>query len=154
MQPTVSKLRFRYGQASAAELQLVVDEVLAELGDQTSEAADRARRAGLDPEELTGAQVDIREEQQGLKPISTTILVSIATGVGTHIATKLWDDVIWPRNHLRPIRCRRRPEDQSAHPVDLPRSMAWQRGLAYGSLVDECGGTGHRIRRIARRSIR
>jgi hypothetical protein len=101
MQPTVSELRFRYGQASAAELQAVVDEVLAELGNPTSEAADRARRAGLDPGDLTGAEVDVREEQQGLEPVSTTILVSIATGVGTHIATKLWDEVIWPRLRRR-----------------------------------------------------
>jgi hypothetical protein len=97
MQPTASELRFHYGQATAAELQAVVDEILAELRDPTSEAADRARRADLDPQALASSEISVREEQQGFEPISTTILVGIATGVGTHIATKFWDEVIWPR---------------------------------------------------------
>jgi len=89
--------RFRYDQASAAELQAVVDEVLAELRDPTSEAVSQARLVDLNPQVLANSQVGIREEKQGFEPISTTILVSIVTGAGTHIATKFWDEVIWPR---------------------------------------------------------
>ena len=101
MQPTaISELRFRYGEASAAELQVVVDEVLAEMRDQTSEAAEQARRAGLDPDAIA-ASVSIREEQQGLDPLATTILVGIGVEVGSHVAKQLWDLVIWPRLRRR-----------------------------------------------------
>jgi hypothetical protein len=101
MQPNARQLRFRYGEASASELQAVVDEVLTELREDPSEAADRARQAGLDPQQLAGSEVSVREEQQGLEPASTTILVTIVTAVGTHIATKLWDEILWPRLRRR-----------------------------------------------------
>jgi hypothetical protein len=101
VQPTTSELRFRYGEASAAELQAVVEEVLSELQDQTSEAAEQARQAGLDPVVLATADVSVREEQQGLDPLMTTILVEIVVQVGAHVVTQFWDDVIWPRLRRR-----------------------------------------------------
>jgi hypothetical protein len=102
MQPTAtSQLRFRHGDASAVELQAVVDEVLAELRDQASEAAEQAQRAGLDAEAVAAASINVREEQQGLDPLATTILVTIAPGLGSHMAIQLWDQVIWPRLRRR-----------------------------------------------------
>jgi len=98
---TTSELRFRYGQASAGELQGIIDEVLTELYDDTSEAAEQARQAGLDPHELAGADVIVREEQQGLEPLSTTILVGITARLGSHMAQTLWDGVIFPRLRRR-----------------------------------------------------
>ena len=102
MQPTASsELRFRYGEATAAELQAVVDEVLAELRDETSEAAEQARQAGLAPDAIAATSVTVREEQQGLDPLATTILVGITVEVGSHVAKQLWDQILWPRLRRR-----------------------------------------------------
>lgn len=100
MQPTTSELRFRYGQASAAEIQVVVDEVLAELSDETSEAAEKARKAGLDPPLLASANVTVRERGHGVDAL-TMILVGISIRVGSHVARQFWDEVIWPRLRRR-----------------------------------------------------
>jgi hypothetical protein len=102
MQPeTTSQLRFYYGEATATELQTVADEVLNELGTPTSEAAKQARQANLNPEILSSAKIEIIEEQQGAEPILTTVLVGITIQVGSDIAKRLWDEVIWPRLRRR-----------------------------------------------------
>jgi hypothetical protein len=100
MQPTTIELRFRADQASAAEIQVVVDEVLAELRDETTEAAEKARKAVLDPPTLANARVDISEQGHGLDPL-TVIVVGITIRAGSHVAIKLWDDVLWPRLRRR-----------------------------------------------------
>lgn len=100
MQST-NELRFFYGEASGDELQAVVDEVLLELRDPGSEAAQQARQAGLDPHLLASADISVREEQQGLDPLLTTVLVGITVEVGSHVAKKFWDEVVWPRIRRR-----------------------------------------------------
>ena len=92
---------FRRGDATADELQEVVDELLAELEEPDSEAAQRARRLGLRPEELARATVRIREGAQGLEPVSTSILVGIAISAGGKVAESLWKDILWPRLRRR-----------------------------------------------------
>jgi hypothetical protein len=90
------QLRFRRGQAGADELQSAVDEILAELRDSESEAAAAATSAGLDPEELAGAQVTVREEGQGIDPVTTAILVGVAANLGSDAVKQVWGKVIWP----------------------------------------------------------
>lgn len=92
---------FRRGDASADELQQVVDEVLAELKDPESEAASTAQRAGIDSVELLGVQVSVSEGQQGAEPVLTTILVGILVSATSKVAESLWKDVIWPRIRRR-----------------------------------------------------
>jgi N-acetylglucosamine kinase-like BadF-type ATPase len=89
-------LEFARDQKGATEIQRVVDDVLRELGDPNSEAAKRAKKADLERQQLASASVKVTESGQGVDPVSITILVTIAGGVGTHIATKLWDEVVWP----------------------------------------------------------
>lgn len=96
MQRDQVELRFRRGQVSASEIQETVDQVLAELGEPDSEAAELAREAGLEPAELASASISVREEP-GFDPVTTAIIVGISINVGSHIAVKLWDNVIWPR---------------------------------------------------------
>jgi hypothetical protein len=92
---------FRRGDASADKLQEVVDEVLAELSAPDSEAAQAARAAGLDGQELAQAKVEVTEGQQGVEPVLTTILVGIIVSAGSKVAESLWKDVIWPRIRRR-----------------------------------------------------
>ena len=94
------KIEFERGQASAADLQAVVDEVLEELRNPESAAVARARNAGLDPAAVAKAHVSVKEEGEGFEPVLTAIVVGITIKVGAHIAErvidKVWDDVIWP----------------------------------------------------------
>jgi hypothetical protein len=92
-----TELRFARGQAGAEELQRVVDEVIAELGEADSESAQLARATQLDVDELAATRVTIQEDRQGVEPVSTTIVVSIVSGVATHIVGQFWDYVVWPR---------------------------------------------------------
>src|SRR6478672_9085648 len=92
---------FRRGDASADTLQEVVDEVLAELNSPDSDAAQAARAAGLDGQDLAGAEVQVTEGQQGAEPVLTTILVGIIISAGSKVAESLWKDVIWPRIRRR-----------------------------------------------------
>jgi hypothetical protein len=98
---STTELRFRRGQASAAQIQAVVDEVLAELSDPTSEAAEQAREVGLDPDTLAEAKVSVNDGQQGAEPILTTILIGIVIKLGADVGKQLWDDVIWYRVRRR-----------------------------------------------------
>jgi hypothetical protein len=93
--PERVELRFERG-APAAEVQAVVDDVLAELRDPASESARLAREAGFEPADAAGAQVSVGEEGQGIEP-TTTILVGIAASFGGEVAKTLWREVIWPR---------------------------------------------------------
>lgn len=90
-------LRCRRGQAGGRELQAEAEAVIAELADPASDAAESARQAGLDPAQVRGTSTAIVEEQQGFDPVTTTILVTIATELGVHVAKTVWDRVIWPR---------------------------------------------------------
>lgn len=96
MEPEHVELRFRRGQATALEIQEVVDQVLDELREPGSEADELAKEAGLEPREVAGATILVSEEP-GFDPLTTAIIVGITINVGSHIAVKLWDDVIWPR---------------------------------------------------------
>jgi len=95
------ELRFQHGQASAARIQEAVDEVLVDLADPRSRAAELARDARLDPDALAKATVSVEEEGQGFDPLTTTILLTIATDVGAHLIKQFWDAVIWPRIRAR-----------------------------------------------------
>jgi hypothetical protein len=106
----ITELRYERGEWSAAELQATVDEILAELADPASEAAEAARSAGLDPAELAGAEVRVREAEHGLEPV-TSILVGIAVNLGTSAALALWRDVLWPALSAR------RGDDALGEPV-------------------------------------
>jgi hypothetical protein len=90
------ELRFSREEAGAAELQGVIDEVIAELDDSSSESAKLAREAGLDPGELGDADVSVAEEAQGVEPV-TMIIVAVAGSFGGEVAKTLWREVIWPR---------------------------------------------------------
>ena len=93
--------RFERGDAGADEIQLSVDEILAQLTDTTSEASGAARAAGIEPAGLEGVTVEVREGRQGAEPILTTILVSVAVKAGSTAAETLWREVIWPRLRRR-----------------------------------------------------
>ena len=95
MNPSV-EWRFERGDVGAAEIQRVVDDVVAALADPGSDAALAARAVGLDPAELAGTAVRVREGRQGAEPILTTIVVGIAVKVGSSAVEALWRQVIWP----------------------------------------------------------
>src|SRR5690349_12188548 len=101
MEPVTLQKEFRRGDASAEQLQEVVDEVLAELRAPDSEAADAARAAGLDGPDLAGARVQVAEGQQGAEPVLTSIIVGIIISAGSKVAESLWKDVLWPRIRRR-----------------------------------------------------
>jgi hypothetical protein len=101
MTELMSVMTFRRGDTTAQELQQIVDEVLAELAEPDSEAARSARSAGVELGDLTGAQVLIREGEQGAEPILTTILVGIAISASSKVAESLWNDILWPRLRRR-----------------------------------------------------
>lgn len=101
MESVMSERRYERGDASADELQEVVDEILSHLTQPDSEAADAARTAGLEPAGLSEAVVEIREGEQGAEPVLTTIVIGIAVGAGTKVAETLWDEVLWPRLRRR-----------------------------------------------------
>src|SRR6478609_11754289 len=93
---------FRRGDASADKLQDVVDEVLAELQSSPhSNGAQLAKAAGLGEEDLAGAKVQVREGQQGVEPVLTTIFVTLVVTATSKVAESLWKDVLWPRLRLR-----------------------------------------------------
>lgn len=97
----MSEQRYERGDASAEQLQGVVDEVLGELAAPGSEAAQAARTAGMDPAGLRTATVEIREGAQGAEPVLTTVVVGIAVGAGTKVAETFWEEVLWPRLRRR-----------------------------------------------------
>jgi hypothetical protein len=92
---------FRRGDATAAEIQQAINEVLVELNEPHTEAANAARATGLTVEDLAGAAVEVREGEQGVEPILTTILVGIAISAGGKVAESLWKDILWPRIRRR-----------------------------------------------------
>lgn len=100
--PEVSfRQRYQRDGASAARIEEVAREVLAELTDPDSEASRAAGRAGLDPAVLADGRVKVTEGEQGAEPILTTIVVAIVISAGSKIAESLWTDVIWPRIRRR-----------------------------------------------------
>jgi hypothetical protein len=62
---------------------------VAELARPGSDVARAAEDAGLQPEAL-GAAVDVREAEQGLEPLVTTVVVSVASSLGAKVAETLW----------------------------------------------------------------
>lgn len=97
----ISEQCYQRGDASADELQEVVDEILGQLAEPDGEVAQAARAAGLDRAELSAVRVEIREGEQGAEPILTTIIVGIAVSAGSKIAGTLWEEIIWPRLRRR-----------------------------------------------------
>lgn len=101
MAPVVSQQRYQRGDASAEQLQEVVDEVLEQLAEPDSDVAQAARAVGLQPAELSGVSAEVREGEQGVEPVLTTVVVGIAVAAGSKVAETLWDEVIWPRLRRR-----------------------------------------------------
>jgi hypothetical protein len=101
MSAVALRRRFARGEATAAEIEDVAREVLAELRDPDSEASEAARAAGLDPAVLTDARPEVTEGEQGVEPVLTTIVVGIAVSAGSKVAETLWKDVVWPRVRRR-----------------------------------------------------
>lgn len=92
-----TQIHYEYGEADSDQLQAVVDGTLAELADQESEAARRAAAAGLNVDQIVDVKISVTEEDQGVEPVTTIILVGIAIKAGSHAAIKLWDKVVMPR---------------------------------------------------------
>jgi hypothetical protein len=90
-----STLRFVGGAAEAEDLEAEITSVLLDLADPNSEATGLARAAGLNPDDLAGAEARVTKEAKGFGPV--VILVAIAVPVASHIINQFWDDVIWPR---------------------------------------------------------
>jgi len=88
-----SEQRYQRGDASAAQLQEVVDEVLEQLAEPDGDVCNSVRAAGLEPAELSGVRAEVREGEQGAEPVLTTIVVA----AGSKVAETLWNEVIWPR---------------------------------------------------------
>jgi hypothetical protein len=91
-------LKFQHDGAGSADLEKEIDAALAELTDPASEASNLARAEGLDPAELSGAEISVAEDKQGIEPILTTILITIAADLSKEIVVdKFWAKVLWPR---------------------------------------------------------
>ncbi|MGI9000688.1 MAG: hypothetical protein ACR2GH_03385 [Pseudonocardia sp.] len=101
MTALTTRQRYQRGQATAAQIEGVAREILAELADPDSEASRAASHAGLDPGALTDAHAEVVEGEQGAEPILTTIIVGIAVQAGATVAATLWKEVIWPRIRRR-----------------------------------------------------
>ena len=86
------ELRYQRGDASADEIQEVVDDVLRELAIPGSEAAQEAVTAGIDPGKLTDAQSRSRKAPRGLNPFLTAVLVEIVASLGSKAVEALWDE--------------------------------------------------------------
>jgi hypothetical protein len=99
--PGMFEQRYQRGDASATELQEVVDEILGQLTEPDSEIGRAARDAGLEPAALSGVHAEVYEGAQGAEPILTTIVVGIAVAAGSKVAETLWSEVIWPRLRRR-----------------------------------------------------
>jgi hypothetical protein len=112
-----AELRFQRGDATADQIQDVVDEVLRELADPGSDAAREARAADLDPGQLAGAQVTVAESGQGLDPFTASILVGIVVSLASKAAESLWEDVLWPRIRKR-LGATALKEGEAAPPVE------------------------------------
>jgi hypothetical protein len=93
--------RFARGDAGAAEIQATVDEILGQLSDPAGDAANAARAAGIEANQLSDVQIEVREGAQGAEPVLTTILVGVAVKAGATVAETLWRAVIWPRLRRR-----------------------------------------------------
>ncbi|HET8684353.1 MAG TPA: hypothetical protein VFM54_21135 [Micromonosporaceae bacterium] len=94
--PTTIEWRFARGDATADEIQSVVDDLLACLREPSSEQARAARQVGVEPAALAGATVRVREGGQGAEPLLTTILAGIAVSAGSRVIESFWADVVWP----------------------------------------------------------
>lgn len=94
---TSVELRYQRGDATADEIQGVVDEVLRELAVPDSEAAEAALAAGFDPGQLADARVTVEEGAQGIEPFLTAVLVGIVVSLASKAAESFWDDILWPR---------------------------------------------------------
>ncbi len=99
--PTTVELRYHRGDASAEEITAAVAEILAELDDPTGELAREVSAAGIDPDAVGGATVEVREGAQGLEPVLTSIIVGITVRTTSTVAEALWTKVIWPRLRRR-----------------------------------------------------
>lgn len=91
------ELRYQRGDASADEIQGVVDEVLRELSFPGSEAAQEASAAGFDPGQLADARITVTEGAQGAEPFLTAVLIGIVVSLGSKAAEAFWQEIVWPR---------------------------------------------------------
>lgn len=101
MSVATTRRRFVRGSAPASHLDSVANEVLSELDDPDSEASAAARRAGLVRSDLTGLRAEVRETEQGVEPVLTSIVVGIVGAATARMAETLWADVLWPRIRRR-----------------------------------------------------
>lgn len=88
-----------YEGVSPDDIRSEVHAAVAELADPTSEAFAAVRRAGLDPDELSGSEVAVRSTRSGFDP--STIVVGILVAAGSTVAETFWKEVIWPRLRRR-----------------------------------------------------
>jgi hypothetical protein len=91
------ELRYQRGDASADEIQEVVDEVLREFAVPDSDAAREALADGFDLQQLTSARITVREGAQGMEPLLTGMLIEIVASLGSKAAEALWEKILWPR---------------------------------------------------------
>jgi hypothetical protein len=110
--------RFRRGAVGAEPINDVAQEVLAELAMPGSEAIRAADRAGIDSAWLAGTRVEVAEGEQGVEPILTTIVVSIAATAGSKVVESIWTDVLLPRIRRRLGADALGPRMPDPHPPD------------------------------------
>jgi hypothetical protein len=101
MSAEMTTWRFRRGDATAREIQDVVEEVLSDLREPGTETDAAARAAGLDPAAVADARAEVTDGEHGAEPILTTIVVGIAVSAGSKVAESLWKDVLLPRIRRR-----------------------------------------------------
>ena len=94
-------LSFKRGQASADELQAIVDGILKDLRDPTTEVAARAKEEDLDSAEVGSATITVKETDQGFGPLVVAIVFAITTEVGKDAMMTAWKKIIAPQIEKR-----------------------------------------------------
>lgn len=93
------RLRYTGGQANIEDLEQEVSTILEELAKPGSDAFEDAVAAGLEPDDLVHACINIEMEAKGFGTVALLIAIFVPFGaaVGAHIVNKFWDDIIEPR---------------------------------------------------------
>jgi hypothetical protein len=90
----MTEIKYAAGEATPVEVQAQVEAFFDELRSD-DKLRDEVAAAGVDPDELARGGPDaftVRPESEGMDPVITPIIV----GIGIHIGTKAWDEVILP----------------------------------------------------------
>lgn len=97
MNTTRLQMRYQRGDATADDIQAIADALLRELADPASQAAQEALAAGIDPQSVSDAAIEVRETAQGAEPFLTAVLIGIVVSAGSKVAESIWQDILWPR---------------------------------------------------------